>query len=162
MMTQGQSLTSINLSARLSVSLSVYVSLSISHQKKASIVSYWTTPLLLESNREAEGKGRPFSTGDLIIMSCEWLPAMSGFPKYGGDANKDGHCPKRQQDGPEAGTSWNWGGTERKCCVRIVTSRITETSLRKGEGGGKAAEGERNKQELEGQGYTSDTRKTSS
>lgn len=101
----------------------------------------------------SSGKARLNRDSDLIVLIHQWLPAMPGFPKRGGDANKDGHCPKEAVSAP---------GQERaeteerlwKCCVRIVTQNISETPLRRRRGregeirGGRGERGKKKKKKL--------------
>lgn len=87
----------------------------------------------MEERGGGDGKARLNRDSDLIILIHQWLPAMPGFPKRGGDANKDGHCPKEAVSAP----GQERAETEerlRKCCVRIVTQNISETPLRRRRG----------------------------
>lgn len=75
------------------------------------------------------GKARLNRDSDLIVLIHQWLPAILGFPKQGGDANKGGHCPKEAVSAP----GQEQAETEerlRKCCVRTMTQNISETPVR--------------------------------
>lgn len=101
--------------------------------EKASIVLEHTPPLARRGGGGSNGKARLNRDSDLIVPIHQWLPAMPGFPKRGGDANKDGHCPKEAAGAP----GQERAETEerlRKCCVRTVTQNISETPLRRRRG----------------------------
>ncbi len=83
--------------------------------------------------RRRGGKTRLNRDSDLIVLIHQWLRAIPGFPKRGGDANKDGHCPKEAVSAP----GQERAETEerlRKCCVRIVTQNISDTEPRRRRG----------------------------